>query len=52
MVIWLGHDWLRLRSEPGEELDTCFSTAGQRGFHLLRFGAERRREYMLSLIHI
>ncbi len=46
VVIWLGHDWLRLRSDPGEELDTCFSTACQRGFHLLRFGAERRLEYM------
>ena len=46
VVIWLGHDWLRQRSDPGEALDTCFDTARQRGFHLLRFGAERRLQYM------
>ena len=46
VVIWLGHDWLRQRSDPGEALDTCFDTARQRGFHLLRFGPERRMQYM------
>ena len=46
VVIWLGREWLRSRSDPGEELDTCFETARQRGFHLLRFGAERRLQYM------
>ena len=46
IVIWLGHDWLRQRSDPGESLDTCFDTARQRGFHLLRFGAEQRLQYM------
>lgn len=46
VVIWLGHDWLRQRSDPGEALDTCFDTARQRGFHLLRFGPERRLQYM------
>ena len=46
VVIWLGHDWLRQRSDPGEALDTCFDTARQRGFHLLRFGAEQRLQYM------
>ena len=46
VVIWLGREWLRSRSDPGEGLDTCFETARQRGFHLLRFGAERRLQYM------
>ena len=49
VVIWLGREWLQTRSDPGEALDTCFDTARQRGFHLLRFGAERRLQYMQSI---
>lgn len=49
VVIWLGHDWLRQRSDPGEALDTCFDTARQRGFHLLRFGPEQRLQYMQNI---
>lgn len=49
VVIWLGRDWLRQRSDPGEALDTCFDTARQRGFHLLRFGAEQRLNYMQTI---
>jgi len=46
VVIWLGREWLEKRSDPGEALDTCFSTARERGFHLLRFSGERRLQYM------
>lgn len=46
VVVWLGREWLESRSDPGEALDTCFATARERGFHLLRFGAERRLWYM------
>ncbi len=46
VVIWLGREWLERRSDPGEALDTCFDTARERGFHLLRFDAERRLHYM------
>lgn len=49
VVIWLGHDWLRQRSDPGEALDTCFDTARQRGFHLLRFQPEQRLQYMQNI---
>ena len=49
VVIWLGREWLQKRSDPGEALDTCFETARQRGFHLLRFGAERRLQYMQTI---
>ena len=49
VVIWLGREWLQTRSDPGEALDTCFDTARQRGFHLLRFGAERRLPYMQTI---
>ena len=49
VVIWLGHDWLRQRSDPSEALDTCFDTARQRGFHLLRFGPEQRLQYMQNI---
>ena len=49
VVIWLGHDWLRQRSDLGEALDTCFDTARQRGFHLLRFGPEQRLQYMQNI---
>ena len=41
VVIWLGQAWLEDRSDPGEALDTCFSAARERGFHLLRFDGER-----------
>ena len=46
IVIWLGREWLERRSDPGEALDACFDTTRERGFHLLRFGGERRLEYM------
>lgn len=49
IVIWLGREWLAERSDPEEALDTCFHTAGERGFHLLRTGPERRLEYMKSI---
>ena len=49
VVIWLGREWLQTRSDPGEALDTCFDTARQRGFHLLRFGAERRPQDMQTI---
>ena len=49
VVIWLGREWLQKRSDPGEALDTCFETARQRGFHLLRFGAERQLQYMQTI---
>ena len=49
VVIWLGREWLQKRSDPGEALDTCFETARQRGLHLLRFGAERRLQYMQTI---
>ena len=49
VVIWLGREWLQKRSDPGEALDTCFDTARQRGLHLLRFGAERRLQYMQTI---
>lgn len=45
-VIWLGRDWLQQRSDPNEPLDQCFAAAQTQGFHLLRFPAERRLEYL------
>ncbi len=52
MVLWLGREWLEKRSDPGEALDTCFDTARERGFHLLRFGAEQRLSYMQLMQHM
>ncbi len=49
VVIWLGREWMEQRSDPGEALDTCFLTARRRGFHLLRFGPERRLAYMSAI---
>ena len=46
VVVWLGREWLERRSDPGEALSACFDTTRQRGFHLLRFDAERRLHYM------
>ena len=46
VVVWLGREWLERRSDPGEALATCFDTTRERGFHLLRFDAERRLHYM------
>lgn len=46
IVIWLGRDWVTARSDPGERLDTCFDTARERGFHLLRTDGARRGQYM------
>lgn len=49
VVIWLGREWMEQRSDPGEALDTCFHTAAQRGFHLLRFAPEGRLAYMQEI---
>lgn len=49
VVIWLGREWLEKRSDPGEALDTCFHTARERGFHLLRTDGGRRLQYMQSI---
>lgn len=49
IVVWLGRDWLAARSDPGEALDACFELARQRGFHLLRSGAEGRLQYMQTI---
>lgn len=49
VVVWLGREWLETRSDPGEALDTCFDTARERGFHLLRTDAERRLQYMQAI---
>ena len=46
IVVWLGREWLEKRSDPGEPLDTCFETARQQGFHLLRLKGEGRLRYM------
>ena len=46
VVIWLGRPWLDSRSDPGEPLSTCFDTAREQGFHLLRVHGERRLRYM------
>ena len=46
IVVWLDRQWLAERSDPGEPLDTCFCSAGQRGFHLLRTDGEARLAYM------
>ena len=49
VVIWLGQSWLADRSDPDEELGSFFDVARQRGFHLLRSGAERRLHYMSTI---
>ena len=46
VVIWLGSDWLRRRSNPETQLDTCFELTRSRSFHLLRADGERRLTYM------
>ena len=46
VVLWLDRTWLSERSDPGERLDTCFDTARERGFHLLRTDGARRGQYM------
>lgn len=45
-VLWLNRDWLAGRSDPDTALDTCFNTAQEQGFHLLRTDAEPRLQYM------
>lgn len=49
IVIWLGRDYLKERSDPGEALDQCFDTVRDQGFHLLRTPPERRIAYMNTL---
>ncbi len=46
MVLWLGREWLRSRSDPEEPLDACFDATREQGFHLLRPDADRRLSYM------
>ena len=46
VVVWLGREWISAHSDPEEGLDTCFDSARERGFHLLRTDAERRLYYM------
>jgi len=46
VVVWLGREWMASRSDPGEALDTCFDSARQQGFHLLRTDGARRMWYM------
>ena len=46
VVVWLGREGMHARSDPEEPLDQCFEIARERGFHLLRFDAERRLHYM------
>ena len=49
VVLWLDRTWLSQRSDPGERLDTCFDTARERGFHLLRADGARRLRYMQTI---
>ena len=49
VVLWLDRTWLSERSDPGERLDTCFDTARERGFHLLRADGTRRLRYMQTI---
>ena len=49
IVIWLGREWVKSRSDPGEALDSCFDVAREQGFHLLRFDGERRLQYMQTI---
>lgn len=49
VVVWLGRDYLAERSDPGGRLDSCFDLTRERGFHLLRTGAERRLQYMQTI---
>ena len=49
VVVWLDRTWLSERSDPGERLDTCFDTARERGFHLLRADGTRRLRYMQTI---
>jgi len=46
VVVWLGQEWVRQRSDPGEPLDACFETVRERGFHLLRTAPDRRGAYL------
>lgn len=49
IVLWLGRDWVRRRSEPDMALDACFDLARERGFHLLRTDADQRPRYMQTI---
>lgn len=49
VVLWLDRKWVEARSDPGEALDTCFDTARERGFHLLRPDGGRRLWYMQTI---
>ena len=48
-MLWLDRTWLSERSDPGEPLDTCFDTARERCFHLLRTDGARRLRYMQTI---
>ena len=49
VVLWLGRDWLKRRSDPETPLRCCFELAEERGFHLLRCTPERRLLYLRRL---
>ena len=46
IVIWLGREYLKARSDSSAPLDQCFDTVRDRSFHLLRTAPERRVFYM------
>jgi AraC-like DNA-binding protein len=41
VVLWLGPEWLRRRSDPAAPLSCCFDLAEERGFRLLRSEPEQ-----------
>ena len=49
IVVWLGRDWLSVRSDDTLTLDRCFDTGREQGFHLLRCDAEHRLRYMQTI---
>ena len=46
IVIWLGREYLKARSDSSAPLDQCFDTVRDRSFHLLRTAPDRRVFYM------
>ena len=46
IVLWLNRDYIKAHSQPDAPLDACFDRTRERGFHLLRFGGDRRLTYM------
>lgn len=52
IVIWLGRDWIKQRSDEDVTLDTCFNLTRERGFHLVRCNGDRRLLYMNLIQHL